>query len=179
MPSPNELKILDIIALGALSTQRDLADACGFSLGLTNAIIKRLARTGYIKTNNLNAKKMRYILSPKGMAELSRRSCNYILGTIRVYHVCLDAIKTLINSEITAGKRQFIIKGDGEIAGLVEIALKDTGRKDVTFLKHGGAGFLKNYGSDTAVLDCGIKPNGNRNGVINVIERLLEQTKSG
>ena len=56
--------------------QRDLARIVGLSLGMTNAILKRLVK----KVNNRN---IQYIVSPKGINEITRRSYRYFKRTIK------------------------------------------------------------------------------------------------
>lgn len=175
MPSSNELKLLDIIAAKPEGTQRHLANASGFSLGLTNTILKKLAMTGYIKIQNLNARKMLYILTPKGLAEKSRRSYDYILNTIKSYHTCLNRIKSVINNEISAGKKHFTIIGTGNIADIVELAIIELGRSDITFSRQNENSALQ-PSDDTTALDCRLKSIADNSGNIGIsmLSKLLE-----
>lgn len=175
MPSSNELKLLDIIAAKSAGTQRHLANASGFSLGLTNTILKKLASTGYIKIQNLNARKMLYMLTPKGIAEKSRRSYDYILNTIKTYHTCLNRIKSVINDEISAGKKHFIIIGTGNIADIVELAITELGRSDITFSRQNKNSALRPADNYT-VLDCRLKSVSDDSGNIGIsmLSKLLE-----
>lgn len=175
MPSTNELKLLDLITAKPAGTQRHLATASGFSLGLTNTILKKLARTGYIKIQNLNARKMLYILTPKGIAEKSRRSYDYILNTIKSYQTCLNRIKSVISDEISAGKKRFIIVGAGNIADIVELAITELGRSDITFTRQGENAALQ-PADDTTVLDCRFRSVSDNSGNIGIsmLSKLLE-----
>ncbi len=175
MPSANELKLLDLIAGEPAGTQRHLASASGFSLGLTNTILKKLASTGYIKIQNLTARKMRYLLTPKGLAEKSRRSYDYILNTIKSYHTCLGRIKSVLNGEISAGKKHFLIIGTGNIAGIVELAVTELGRSDITFSRQNETAAFQ-PADNTTVLDCRLRSVSDNSGNIGIsmLSKLLE-----
>ncbi len=150
MPSSNELKILDLISQKPAGSQRDFASASGFSLGLTNAILKRLAKTGYIKIHALNSRKVRYILTPKGISEKTRKSIDYIINSIKTFRLCFDRVKALVNEEIKKGRKHFIIVGEGSLADLAELALKEIG--GITFEKTNKV--LKVSKDSTLILNC-------------------------
>lgn len=124
--SDKELIIIDHLGNnGDLITQRQIAKHTGFSLGLTNIILKKLGRTGYIKTKQLTPKKMYYILTRKGMTEKAKKSYNYIFKTIKEFKNLKNRSKKLILDEYKKGRRNFGVVGDNEIADILEIAAKD------------------------------------------------------
>jgi predicted transcriptional regulator len=145
------LKILVLIAERPAGSQRDFASASGFSLGLTNAILKRLAKTGYIKIQNLNSRKMKYILTAKGLSEKTWRTIDYITNTIKTFHTCSNRVRAVLEKEIHGGKKHFIIVGEGNIAELTELALKELGN-GITFEKVGKWRPKKNL--ESVILDC-------------------------
>ena len=53
-------------------SQRSLSRKLNISLGLTNAIIKNLIHRGLIKAKKDTGRKLLYIITPKGMANVSR-----------------------------------------------------------------------------------------------------------
>ena len=72
--SPRDLEILTAIGEGRPLSQRVLAQRLGVALGLTNLLLKRLARKGSIKIVEFPKKpaarkRLRYLLTPKGIAE--------------------------------------------------------------------------------------------------------------
>ena len=75
--------------------QRDLAHMTGASLGMTNAILKRLAQKGWITIKKLNCRNIQYAVTLDGINEIIHRSYNYFKQTIRntvYYKETLDAI---------------------------------------------------------------------------------------
>tara|TARA_Y100001970_G_scaffold189860_1_gene230810 strand:+ start:914 stop:1231 length:318 start_codon:yes stop_codon:yes gene_type:complete len=71
------------------STQRELADDLGFSLGKLNYCLKALKKKGLIKINNFknNENKINYlyILTPKGISAKARLTINFMKQKMREY----------------------------------------------------------------------------------------------
>ena len=71
------------------STQRELADSLGFSLGKLNYCIKALQQKGLIKVKNFkkNPNKFNYfyVLTPKGIAQKTRLTINFMKRKIKEY----------------------------------------------------------------------------------------------
>ena len=71
------------------STQRELAEELGFSLGKLNYCLKALRAKGLIKIENFkkNPKKINYIyvLTPKGLTEKTKLTINFMKRKMREY----------------------------------------------------------------------------------------------
>ena len=71
------------------STQRELAEELGFSLGKLNYCLKALHAKGLIKMQNFkkNPKKINYIyvLTPKGIAEKTQLTINFMKRKMNEY----------------------------------------------------------------------------------------------
>ena len=71
------------------STQRELADELGFSLGKLNYCLKALRDKGYIKIENFtkNPNKLNYIyvLTPKGISEKTKLTINFMKRKMKEY----------------------------------------------------------------------------------------------
>jgi DNA-binding MarR family transcriptional regulator len=121
----NDLKVLEIIARYSSVSQRDLAAHSGLSLGMVNLVLKRLVKTGYIQIGMLNKRKMRYFLTPQGIAEKSRRAFDYLTRTIRIYETYREGINKIIQNEIQQGHNKFVIYGEGDIVDLIKVVLAE------------------------------------------------------
>ena len=124
MVDENEHKIIEEISRGRDLTQRELAKRTKLSLGAVNLILKRLARRGVVKTTNLNPRKVEYILTPKGLAEKTRKSYNYILKTIDLVKMVKAEIARIVLEEYNRGQKKFVVLGDDDLADIIELALK-------------------------------------------------------
>ena len=71
------------------STQRELAEELGFSLGKLNYCIKALQEKGLLKLENFkkNPKKINYfyVLTPKGISEKTKLTINFMKRKMREY----------------------------------------------------------------------------------------------
>ncbi len=72
------LQALEAIAEDSRITQRTLSSRLGIALGLTNIYLRRLVRKGYIKCVNVQSNRLRYLLTPKGIAEKTRLTYEFM-----------------------------------------------------------------------------------------------------
>ena len=71
------------------SSQRELAEKLGFSLGKLNYCLKALQVKGFVKIENFkkNPKKINYIyvLTPKGISQKTKLTLNFMKSKMREY----------------------------------------------------------------------------------------------
>ena len=72
------------------TSQRELAEELGFSLGKLNYCLKALLNKGYFKIKNFKKKKnkisyFRYVITPKGISERTKLTINYMKRKIEEY----------------------------------------------------------------------------------------------
>ena len=91
------LNLLRKIQKKTMTTQRELADELGFSLGKLNYCLKALKLKGLIKINNFkrNSNKLNYIyvLTPKGVAEKTKLTINFMMRKMKEYDELKKEIK--------------------------------------------------------------------------------------
>ena len=79
------------------STQRELAEELGFSLGKLNYCLKALKNKGLVKMKNFdkNPHKINYIyiLTPKGIAEKTKLTLNFMQRMMKEYDALKKEIK--------------------------------------------------------------------------------------
>ena len=80
------------------STQRELAEELGFSLGKLNYCLKALQSKGLIKIENFkkNPNKLNYfyVLTPKGISEKTKLTLNYMKRKMKEYDELKKELKT-------------------------------------------------------------------------------------
>ena len=79
----HEYEVLSHLQENKTTTQRQLSKQTGLSLGAVNLLLKKMVRKGLIKMEKLNARTVRYILTPKGMQEKSRLTYRYVRNSYR------------------------------------------------------------------------------------------------
>jgi DNA-binding MarR family transcriptional regulator len=100
--------------------QRDLARIIGLSLGMTNAILKRLAQKGLLQVQKVNNRNIQYAVSAKGMEEIARRSYRYLKRTIKNVVDYKEAIGRLIQDVEAQGFRRLLLVGSSDLDFIVE-----------------------------------------------------------
>jgi len=120
------LKILKELEINATISQRTLAQRLGVSLGLVNTFLKRLAKKGYFKISALSKKRLVYILTPKGIAEKTRLTYEYLEYSMNLYKKTYTNLKNAFKEIEDSGIHDFGIFGIGELAEIVCIVLTET-----------------------------------------------------
>jgi DNA-binding MarR family transcriptional regulator len=120
-----EFELVNIIGADLGANQRDLSRQMDLSLGMTNMLIRRLLSKGYIRIQQLNKKKVEYLLTPKGFAEKMRKSVNYTLKTISSIGLIKTRLAEVLIAASREGHRKFYILGESDLAGLIEIVLSE------------------------------------------------------
>lgn len=123
--SEKEFEIINIIADGFRSNQRELSTHIGLSLGMTNLLLKRLATKGLLRIKQLDAKKFQYLLTPQGLSEKAKKSFHYTRKTLQSFGIIKEEIKRLLKANLTPEIKQFYVVGEGDLADLVSMLLRD------------------------------------------------------
>ena len=127
-----EFELINIIGAELGSNQRNLSRQMDLSLGLTNMLIRRLATKGFIRIGQLNKRKVKYALTPKGFAEKMRKSVKYTLKTISSISLIKEKVKKVVVALYKAGERNFVVLGESDFALLIDIVLKESNLNSYT-----------------------------------------------
>jgi len=120
------LRILEEIEKNADFTQRQLAGQLNISLGLVNSFIKRLARKGYVKITTVPKNRLKYMLTPKGLAEKTRLTYEFIQYSFDFYKTARKRIKAILHTVEKDGVRRVVFYGGGDLAEIAHISLQET-----------------------------------------------------
>jgi DNA-binding MarR family transcriptional regulator len=143
-----ELEILTAIEEGVPLTQRALAQRLGVALGLTNLYLKRLAGKGFIKIREFPikpyaGKRLRYVLTPKGVGEKARLTYEYMGHSLNLFRRTRDNLREAMSHLGDNGMKRIALCGVGEAAELAYLTLKEFGLEPVgVFAGEGGGQFL-------------------------------------
>lgn len=94
--SDKEISLLEVLKTRPDAGQRDMAEAIGLSLGMTNLLLKEISAKGWMLMRRLSTRKVQYVLTPEGMKELSRRSYRYLKKSIRNVADCRVQLEALV-----------------------------------------------------------------------------------
>ena len=120
-----EFELLAQLQQDSGAKQRDLARAVGMSLGMTNALLKRLAAKGFITMKKANSRKIQYAVTPEGMQEAARRSRRYLKRTMKHVVRYKDTVRKACRHAAAAppagrGVTAVVLVGESDLEFIVE-----------------------------------------------------------
>jgi len=113
------LEILDVVQKQSDMSQRHLARHLGVALGLANSYLKRCVRKGLIKITEAPANRYLYYLTPKGFAEKSRLTAQYLSFSLSFYRRAGESCARVFDHCRENGWRRLLLCG---VSDLAEIA---------------------------------------------------------
>ena len=173
-----EHRLLDVLSRDAGLSQRQVAKETGLSLGMVNLVLARLVKTGAIKVVNLNGRTARYLLTPAGVAEKTRRAYEYLHRTVATFRDLRLRIDELIAELHAAGVREFIIHGEGEVADIAELCLGRSQLPEISYRRQNGE-LPPGDDPTRSVLNCSLEPLGAGYVGVSVLERLVQGAGEG
>jgi DNA-binding MarR family transcriptional regulator len=163
-----EFRMIDEIGKDINTTQRKISRQIGLSLGMTNIIMKRLIAKGYVKMRGLNRRSVEYILTPRGFAEKVKKTHSYLLRTIDTLKTVEEKIQDTVLEYYERGEKNFTILGKGKLADIVEMSLKDMGKKDLRYWRAKTPEEINSKNSIILLADTNIRKRNNH--YINILE---------
>jgi DNA-binding MarR family transcriptional regulator len=135
-----EFEILTAIGEDQALTQRALAERLGVALGLTNLYLRRLVRTGHVKVAGLNRRRLRYLLTPKGVAQKTRLTYEHMTYWASLYRRARRTLREGLEPFLARGGQRIALYGTGEAAELAYLTLRERGLEPVAVFDKGGGG---------------------------------------
>jgi DNA-binding MarR family transcriptional regulator len=117
--STHDLSLLEHIESDPDITQATLADQLGVAVGTVNWHLKRLIDKGYIKVKRAQRRKLKYIITPQGIALRARLTVDYIERNLSLYRHTRKRVGDLIERVRQQGYDR--IRLDGEQQGPEDI----------------------------------------------------------
>jgi len=109
-------QILDEVSKNGEVTQRSLSRSLGVALGLTNLYVRRLVKQGWIKIVNLKANRLRYELTPSGVAQKTTMALQYVQDSYVFYREARKSLTKTFDGMKAAGARSVVLYGTGDLA---------------------------------------------------------------
>src|SRR6056297_284108 len=112
--------VLNILDKEDKPSQREIAKKTGFSLGLVNILIKKCAKKGLVKIERLNSRNIKYILTPQGIKEQTKRTISYVKKSYQAIQQIQGKVKEIAEKHKKQGKDIWLLKEeDDEVFELV------------------------------------------------------------
>jgi len=120
------LKILEEIDNDYTPSQRDLSKKLNISLGLVNSFVRRLVNKGYFKITTIPKNRVKYILTPKGSAEKTRLTYQYIQYSFEFYRTARNNLQKVFKELMAQSVKRVVFYGVSDLAEIAYISLQET-----------------------------------------------------
>ncbi len=122
-----ELTLLEQVEHDPDVNQSTLAVQLGVAVGTVNWHLKRLVAKGYVKVQRAERKKLRYIITPEGIALRARLTVDYIERSFDLYRKTRRRIKEHLEVVRAAGFTRVRVIGEGDVADICKLSCLEQG----------------------------------------------------
>jgi DNA-binding MarR family transcriptional regulator len=122
-----ELNLLEQIENDPDVNQSTLARQLGVAVGTVNWHIKRLIAKGALKVSRAERKKLRYIITPEGLALRARLAVDYVERSFSVYRRTRQRVKEHLTQVRKGGFDRVRIVGSGDVADICKLTCIEQG----------------------------------------------------
>ncbi|NTU56903.1 MAG: winged helix-turn-helix transcriptional regulator, partial [Anaerolineales bacterium] len=109
-----------------------LATQLGVAVGTVNWHLKRLIAKGYVKATRAERKKLRYIITPEGIALRARLAVDYVERSFSIYRRTRQRVKEHLAKVQEAGYNRVRILGKGDVVDICRLTCIEQGVEVVT-----------------------------------------------
>lgn len=125
--STRDLVILEKIEQDPDATQASLAAQLGVAVGTINWHLKRLVAKGYVKVRRVERRKLRYIITPEGLALRARLTLDYIQNSFHLYRLVRSRMLQTLAEVRKMGFSTVRLNGDGDVADVCRLTCLEQG----------------------------------------------------
>ncbi len=122
-----ELILLEQVERDPDVNQSTLATQLGVAVGTVNWHLKRLIAKGYVKVQRAERKKLRYIITPEGIALRARLTVDYIERSFELYHKTRQRVKEHLDVIRAEGSSRVRVLGEGDVADVCKLTCLEQG----------------------------------------------------
>jgi DNA-binding MarR family transcriptional regulator len=123
----HDLTLLEHVESDPDVNQSTLANQLGVAVGTVNWHLKRLVAKGYVKVQRAERKKLRYIITPEGIALRARLTVDYVERSFELYRRTRHRIKEHLDVIRAAGYNRVRVLGDGDVADICRLTCLEQG----------------------------------------------------
>lgn len=115
------LGLLESVERNGDQSQRELAAGLGIALGLCNAYLKRCVTKGLVKMRAVPTRRYAYYLTPKGFAEKSRLTVDYLSSSFSFFRRARADCSATLKAVEARGWRKIALVGVSDLAEIATI----------------------------------------------------------
>ena len=125
--SLRDLGLLEEIERDPDTTQLSMATKLGVAVGTVNWHVKRLIAKGYVKVKRAERRKLKYIITPEGIALRARLTLQYVENSMHLYRRAREQARKALLVARKQGYQSVGISGDGDIADVCRLTCLEQG----------------------------------------------------
>lgn len=122
-----ELTLLENIENDPDVNQSTLATQLGVAVGTVNWHLKRLVAKGAVKVKRAERKKLRYIITPEGIALRARLAVDYVERSFSIYRKTRQRVKEHLTKIRAAGFDRVRVVGKGDVVDVCKLTCIEQG----------------------------------------------------
>jgi ribosomal protein S25 len=125
-------RLLDEVEAASDHSQRSLSSRLGIALGLTNLLLKRVVNQGWVRVTHIRPNRVRYLITPAGIAEKARMTRKYLSYSVGFYFEARERIGARLAQLSStwpapgAEQKRIVFWGGGEAAEIAFVCLQET-----------------------------------------------------
>lgn len=167
-------QVLDALDRQEISTQRQLAEHAGVSLGQVNYVLKSLLEKGLVKIGNFRKSQRKteyvYLLTPKGIEAKSRLAVSFVMARLREYNRLRQRLEERLAVIENKGHVRIVFVGPPIVKEFVVSIIRERLLKLVLVAHCNNWKDLKGY--DPASFDIALLFDGNSKGIRKIGEAI-------
>jgi DNA-binding MarR family transcriptional regulator len=134
------VRLLSAIERDSGLTQRRLSQELGIALGLANTYLRRCVRKGLVKMGQVPMRRYAYYITPKGFAEKSRLTAEYLTVSLDFFRRARRECTALLTHAQGRLWRRVALFGAGDLAEVAILSANEAGIEIVAVVDDQRAG---------------------------------------
>ena len=126
-----QYNILQSLENGEQISQRQLSSQLGINVASINFAIKKLTKRGFVKMLGANPRRMRYILTPKGITEKTQIAYKFFDRNFHFYKAVRKDVEDKINSISFNDRNRIALYGVTDLMELAYLVIQDKEELDL------------------------------------------------
>jgi DNA-binding MarR family transcriptional regulator len=131
-----DLILLEHLEQDPDATQATLAVQLGVAIGTINWHLKRLIEKGYVKARRVDRRKLRYVITPEGLALRTRLTLDYIQNSFHLYRLVRERSLAALQQAEQAGFSCVFLEGEGDVADICRLTCLEKGMNLASIKDH-------------------------------------------
>ena len=123
----HDLDILEEIEHNPDATQATLANQMDVAIGTVNWHLKRLIEKGCIKIQRCEKRKLKYIITPEGLALRAKLTLDYIHSSFELYRLIRKRMNAVLDTCEDGGFGALHIEGSGDVLDICKLTCMERG----------------------------------------------------